>query len=307
MATTWGINDQKSNQTELFSWEWNHLVRTANTQTQAALEAQGAGVVFGLQAVADGPTTVSVGLGLALVQSAQLGFVALKSAGESLDLSDFPDLEPDGENYLLATILEGIDVGEPDSRESGIIQWVVSVDTTVDGGTPIALIHTAAGTIQSIEDKREYSDLPALASRVTALENAVSVLQTQVEALQNPPGGGSGGGSGGSDTVYLSATKWSPIDTRFSDVVVEEMIEEAKAEMTEIVQTGGQLPADSRLDLYAHRQAVLIHKAGEENPEHTLDFEGAYIQRGLFGEGSGATENHIVLTTMTETDRGWEP
>ena len=136
----------------------------------------------------------------------------------------------------------------------------------------------------------------------TAVDNSVADTLSRTNSPVDPMSG---------DPGYLEDSKYSRADPRGAVVAIEANLQaklnELEARLTEQINSGGRVPAPSKSGFYAHRQAVLIHKIRTLDTLAAEDFEGAFVQAHIGGEGTADTENHLGPSTMTECDRGWRP
>jgi hypothetical protein len=309
MATKWGTDDQKIENSELHGFEWNHEVRANCTQTQGALQAHGVGVVQGLLVTAGEPGGLEISAGQCVAYGASLGYVFLQTDGTSVDLGDdrlFPEVDSTGDYYLLAGIRASVSPDNPDSRETGFIEWIAQPDSSLDGTVALAKFHWSGGLVTSVEDVREFNGLAALKERVDDLKTEIGDLDRRLDVLENAPGDG-GGTPPGTPTTYLSQLLQSPDELQNAVVVQDNKLASLRAELLSAIEAGGRVPSNSATGLLAHRQAILIHQSAQVHPHNVEEFEGAYVAHGLYGEGTAGTVNHLVLNGMSPTDRGWTP
>lgn len=312
MATKWGTDDQKAENSELHGFEWNHEVRSTCTQTQGALQGHGAGVIQGLAVTAGDPGSLYIAAGQCIAASSTQGYVFLKTDNNSVDLGDsdaFPEVDHDGDYYLLAGIRAAVSPDDPDSRETGFIDWIIQTASTLDGTVPLAKITLAGCLVTAVVDIREFNGLAALQYRVHDLEVRDDDIESRLTTLETAPSGGGGGGDGGTGTsvAYLSQLLQSPDELQNAVVVQDNKLASLRAELLSAIEAGGRVPSNSATGLLAHRQAILIHQSAQVHPHNVEEFEGAYVARGLYGEGTAGTVDHLVIKGMNPTDRGWTP
>lgn len=134
------------------------------------------------------------------------------------------------------------------------------------------------------------------------------LLQSKVTtALAAGDGGGGGGGGGGTSVTRLDQLVYNEAHPVTATTYVEGLLDAQAATLTALIQSGGRVPAPSQLGLTTHRIAQLLLMMRGIDTLQVEGVEGAYVRKGLGGDGSADTENLVVLNQMNETDRGWTP
>lgn len=140
---------------------FRRLFGVIESQVPAALSLLGAGVISGLQVSILGGVTLSVSAGRAVAYrtAGGIGYVALETDGDTVDLPD--DTETGDVWYVFAAIRLAEEDGDVDSRESGAPSFVVQDSDTLDGGALLAKITVTADGL-TIVDRRSFIGSSAL-------------------------------------------------------------------------------------------------------------------------------------------------
>lgn len=165
MSNKYGFPSTITDATVIGGTAFRRLFGVLNTQLAAALGRQGPGVVSGLQVSGAGGLSLSVGAGsaIALLSAGGIGYVALESAGDTIDLPG--DTETGDIWYIFAAIELAEVANAPDSREDAHINFVVQSGDTLDGAVKLAKV-TVTDDDPTILDQRNLLDNSSLLSEL---------------------------------------------------------------------------------------------------------------------------------------------
>ncbi len=288
--------------------EYNSLVRILDTQAAGALEGVGSGVVDGGEVTAGTGLSVSV-TALTAVVDTQYGKCFVSTYGSDATVTDLPD---DSTCYIWARAVFAANPGDPDSRESGHVEfyWALSDEGEADA-LLLAEVTTSGGVVTAVTDRRtliparhalqlaqslsdDLSDVRAAIGEAYFGANPPASLHDRVTALES-----GGGGEGG--PVY-----WGGLEKGAGDpTTIEQQIDADIAQHVADYHTGQEEAGGAVIveewDVDAADQARLVLKlARSVDPDAPKYFsDAAVVVWNVYGDGTAGTPDFIDRTNST--------
>lgn len=334
MTPNTGIKNDYLSNSQVSSSDLNRRAGLLDTQPQGALRALGAGVIqnsagTSLQVTPGVGLNVSVAAGEAIILSSGTNGLAIhpvwgrSNAPATVDCSAYEAAEP---FYIHVRLLVAASAGDPDTElGTAGIQPFASDSNSVPGALRLAdcthdnsAVTVTPANLYTRLDK-VIRDLAAETAVVTQIQSDLGysdderdkgTVAERLDVLETgggEGGGGGGGDGGGSSIVYLEQLKDRSADPRNAIVVRDELLANLRSDLEAEIAAGGRIPVTSQTGLLYRNQALLIHQSAEVHPHNVEDFQGAFVGKGQYGDGTADTENHVLINTMNETDRGWTP
>lgn len=225
----WDLPENIADGVEIHAPAWNRLLKSTPAQINGALQVLGVGVVQGWEVT----PALQVLAGAGIAYSAATGFVALEStSAQTVAIT--------AENpFVHASIVVASGVGAPDSRETRVVQFMVSDSDELDGALLLAELVNGA-----VIDRRVFIGLAAVKVRITALESAVGApydavtlgtIKNRLQVLE-------GGGTGESASVLWGALQKSGGDNSTIDQAIAAAIAANAATAPDTITPTGIVP-----------------------------------------------------------------
>lgn len=171
---------------------------------------------------------------------------------------------------------------------------------TVKGLLHVGTVFTDLSGVTSITPSLRYGF--GIIPNIQYVMNEIASLITRVTNLEGGSGSGSGsGGGGGGGFGYVAPTPWSTSDTRPSEIVIAEMIDDAIDDATGL-NVIREVPEVKHL---LREDGALAVGLAEVNQKWPTRSENTTIVLGLTGNGEGGTIDDLEEgTAIIDEDMG---
>lgn len=293
------------------SAEFNSVARILDSQVVGALRGIGAGVAE------ETAWTVAAGTGLSVDIAAGCGiardgdlWVWLKTDG-AYNLS----VPASSATYVYARAVTRVDAGDPDSRESGVVEWHTnSTGEAVAGALLIAKVVTDGNSVTDVTDLRTWSRgleaLLTLAGEAEELDEIREAIGLQYFGESAPPVSldarvddlEAAGGDGGTGPVYWKDLKRAAGDATTIDQRIDHDVQEHVDQYHQDEEEGDSFvvqaePWDEDSVNQARHALRATRQTDAGLPAVLIDT--LVVCWGIYGDGSGTSPDFIDRINST--------